>query len=258
MLTPAAKSRIPRTCAAALLALLLAVLSGCQDAGAPAALPPTATPQAFVLMSDLLKSPASQHQVVTTVGTLLVGPDGGVLVDAIVYDAQGMPQPLDTGTPQLWVGANARSHVQGKLRSAGKLEYASMIARAQLDGPGSYGPGGKYQYQLSNPTFEPLSAQETTIGDLLDQPAAYDNRLVRLVGGLLIRGTSSLLIDKIGSGGIPAPKARQLKLRTPIADQALVSRLKSAPGGAVHFGQAQVEGFWRNGMLTPFSFTVAT
>ena len=210
-------------------------------------------------MSDLLANSApARNAPVTTIGYLLIDQAGAILVDAVVFDANGTPQRLETGTTPVWLGTDARAHYQGALRAAGKLEYASVVARAQLNGPGSYGPGAQYRYQLTDLTLQPLAAQETTIAELIERPVAYENQLVRLVGGLLIRETSGLLVDKLGPGGIPAPKSRQLKLRTPIGDQAFLSRLKSAPGGAVHFGQIQIEGIWRNGTLTPLSISVAS
>jgi hypothetical protein len=80
--------------------------------------------------------------------------------------------------------------------------------------------------------------------------------MVRLVGGLLAREDSALLVDRLGAGGLPEPKARQLKLGSPLRDRVLHQRLAGAPGGAVRFGQVQVEGIWRAGILTPLSITV--
>jgi hypothetical protein len=233
------------------------MLSACQDAKAPVQLPPTATPMTFVVISDLLTtSQPADNRLVRTIGYVLADQAGAILVDAIVFGPAGKPQPLDTGTPPLWLGADARAQIHGLLRGAGNVEYASVVAQAHLIGPGSYGPNGQYRYQLTNPSLQPLAAQETTIDELLNQPAADESRFVRMVGGLLIRETSTLLVDKLGAGGIPDPKSRQIKVRTPINDPALLARLKSAPSGVVHFGQIQIEGLWRNGVLTPISITI--
>jgi len=236
----------------------LVALNACQDASTPAQMPPTATPATFVLIPDLLTAQPAVGRSVTTIGYVLADQAGAILVDTIVFDPAGKPQLLDNGSPPIWLGDHAPAELQGLLRNAGGLEYASVVARAHLVGPGSFGPNGRYHYRLAEPTLQPLAAQETTIDSLLNQPAAYESRFIRMVGGLLIRETSALLVDKLGAGGIPEPKSRQIKLRGQINDRAMLARLKGAPGGAVHFGQIQIEGVWRNGALTPVSITIIT
>jgi hypothetical protein len=240
-----------------LITSFVLVLSACQDASTPIQLPPTAAPLSYISIPDLIATtqPAGNRSI-TTIGYILADRTGAILVDAIIFDAGGKPQPLDTGTPPLWLGAQLPTQIQGLLRTAGDLEYASVVARAHLLGPGGYGPNGRYRYQLTDAILQPLAAQETTIDDLLNRSATYESRLIRMVGGLLIRETSALLVDKLGSGGIPEPKSRQIKLRAPINDQAVLTRLKSAPSGAVHFGQIQIEGLWHQGVLTPISITI--
>jgi hypothetical protein len=124
--------------------------------------------------------------------------------------------------------------------------------------PGAYGTAGDYRYQMIGPSIELIAAQETAIGDLLDHSASYKGRLVRLVGGLIARDNSALLVEQIGAGGLPAPKARQIKPRAPLQDRALLSRLKGVPAGAIHFGQVQVEGFWHDNTLIPLSIVLVT
>jgi hypothetical protein len=99
-----------------------------------------------------------------------------------------------------------------------------------------------------------MSPEETNIVTLLDNSAAYEGRLVRIAGGLLARDATALLVDRLSVGGLPAPGARQVKLRGPLRDQALLGRLQRTSNGAIHFGQVQVEGFWRSGQLTPLAF----
>ena len=156
-------------------------------------------------------------------------------------------------TRQIWLGSTVANDIGEALRTAGGTRYGIVVARGQLEGPGAYGPGGSYRYQMSGPHLQPLAPQETTVGALLDSAAAYEGRLVRIDGALLARSDSALLVDHLGSGGLPAPGARQIKLRGPLRDNALLGRLHAASGGAIHFGQVQVEGFWRGGALTPLS-----
>jgi len=61
------------------------------------------------------------------------------------------------------------------------------------------------------------------------------------------------LVERLGAGGIPEPDVRQVKLRGPLRDQALITHLKRAATNAIYFGQVQVEGFWHDGQLTPLA-----
>jgi hypothetical protein len=213
----------------------------------------------FTLMDSLVVGGApAGEQDITTVGYVLVDQAGAALVEAIVFDAAGTPQPLATETTPIWLGPDARAQVQQALRGPASAQYAAAIARGRLSGPGGFGPGGRYQYQLNQPALTPIVAEETTIADLLGRPAGYESRLVRLVGGLLVRDSSALLVDQLGAGGLPAPKAQQIKLRGPVRDQQLLARLKGAPNGAVRFGQIQIEGLWIGGTLAPLAITIVT
>jgi hypothetical protein len=128
----------------------------------------------------------------------------------------------------------------------------------RLEGPDAYGPSRSYHYQIIVPSIEAITAQETTIGDLLDHSASYENRLVRLFGSLIAHDSSALLVDKLGAGGLPLPKARQIKLHAPLQDRALLGQLNGVSGGAIRFGRVQVEGFWRAGVLIPLSIVLVT
>ncbi|HET9221854.1 MAG TPA: hypothetical protein VFO07_05085, partial [Roseiflexaceae bacterium] len=97
-----------------------------------------------------------------------------------------------------------------------------------------------------------------SIATLLDNAAAYEGRLVRVAGGLLARKDSALLVEQLGAGGLPAAATRQIKLRGGLQDVALLGRLKRTPNGTIHFGQVQVEGFWRGGQLAPLAILPIT
>jgi hypothetical protein len=243
----------------AVACLLALLLTACQNAAAPApSLPPTPTMIAFAPLDLLLKSGATPPQgEVTTAGYLVVSSAGVELVDGLSIAVDGTAQLLDN-TNQIWLGAGVETNIKAQLRAAGTLQFAPVRLHGRLEGPGAYGPNSSYRYQIIGPSIEVFAAQETTIGDLLDHSAGYENRLVRLVGSVIVHDSSALLVDQLGVGGLPMPKARQIKLRAPLQDRALLSRLKGVSGGVVRFGQVQVEGFWRAGVLIPLSIVLVT
>jgi hypothetical protein len=245
-----------RSVVACLLGMLLAT---CQNVAAPApSLPPTLTPIAFVPLDVLLKSDAAPPRgEVTTAGYLVVDSAGAALVDGLSFAVDGTPHLLDN-TNQMWLSAGIETKIKVQLRAAGGFQFAPVRAHGRLEGPGAYGPSSRYRYQIIGSSIEVIAAQETTIGDLLDHSADYENQLVRLVGSLIAHGSSALLVDQLGAGGLPMPKARQIKLRAPLQDRALLGRLKGVSGGAIRFGQVQVEGFWRAGVLIPLSIVLVT
>lgn len=243
-----------RSVVAGLLAMLLAA---CQNAAAPApSLPPMSTPMAFVPLDVLLKFAAPQGDVATA-GYLVVDSAGATLVDGLHFAADGTAHLLDNPN-QIWLGPGIETGIKAQLRSAGRLQFAPVRTHGPLEGPGAYGPSGRYRYQINGPSIEVIAAQETTIGDLLDHSASYENRLVRLIGSLIAGDSSALLVDQLGDRGLPMPKARQIKLHAPLQDRALLSRLKGVSGGAIRFGRVQVEGFWREGVLAPLSIVLVT
>lgn len=235
------------------LLAILALLSACDLASAPAP-PPSPTPLAFMLLADALAAGAPASGAPATVAGYLLADAAGVwLVDGLVFDAVGQARPLEPGAAPIWLGA-APPGVS--LRDAGSLRYAAVLVRGVIAGPGVYGPAGRYRYQVAAPNVTPLSPLETSLAELLAQPSAYEGRLVRLVGGLLVRDTAALLVDKLGAGGLPEQGAVQIKLRGGLRDPQLLAELRSAPSGVVRFGQVQIEGVVRGAVLVPLSISL--
>jgi hypothetical protein len=235
-----------------LFALLLLV--ACGEVSSPPELPPTPTPLAFIPIDDALglKLPASGANI-TTMGYIVVDEAGARLLSGLSFSAGATPQPLSGADRQIWLGADTVGTLGGLLQRAGAVQYAVVLASGHLNGPGAYGPAGSYRYQMTSPRLQRLAPEETSIATLLDKSTAYEGRLVRVVGGLLARADSTVLVEHLNAGGLPQPGTRQIKLRSPLRDKALLDRLKSTSNGAIHFGQVQVEGFWRSGALTPLS-----
>jgi hypothetical protein len=235
------------------LILLAILLAACGDIVTPPTLPPTPTPLTFTPLGELLgrNLPLAGAEI-TTVGYVVVDDAGARLLDGMSFSAGDTPEPL-SGAGQVWLGTEVVRSLGGLLQRAGGLRYAVAVARGRLEGPGVYGPNGGYRYQLNDPQVRTLTHEETSIARLLDSAAAYEGRLVRVAGGLLARKDSALLVEQLGAGGLPAAGTRQIKLRGELQDAALLGRLKRTPNGAIHFGQVQVEGFWRDGQLAPLA-----
>ena len=238
--------------------LLVLIIAACQNAAAPAPiLPSTPTPIAFAPLDVLLKSAAPSQSDVTTTGYLVVDSAGATLVDGLSFTADGKAQLLDNPN-QIWLGPEIETSIKAQLRVAGARQFAPVRVHGRLEGPGAYSPSRGYRYQMTSLSIEVIATHETTISDLLDHSAGYENRLVRLVGSLIASESSALLVDQLGAGGLPMPKARQIKLPAPLHDRALLDRLKGLSGGAIRFGRVQVEGFWRAGVLMPLSIILVT
>jgi hypothetical protein len=236
-----------------LFALLLLMACG-EIAAPPPEYPPTPTPLTFTPLGDLLgRNLPVQGADITTVGYIVVNDAGARLLDGLSFSSGATPQSLSSAAGQVWLGADVVRSLGGLLQRAGDIRYAVVLARGRMEGPGVYGPDGSFRYRMNDPLLQTLIPEETSIAMLIDGSAAYEGRLVRVAGGLLARANASLLVERLGAGGLPAPGVRQIKLRGPLRDQALLGRLKRTSNGAIHFGQVQVEGFWRGGQLTPLA-----
>jgi hypothetical protein len=235
-----------------LFALLLLV--ACGEVSSSPELPLTPTPLAFMPIDDALAlNLPSSGASITTIGYVVVDEAGARLLGGLSFSAGATPQPLSGADRQIWLGADSMEALGGLLQRAGAVQYAVVLASGRLNGPGAYGPAGSYRYQMTSPRLQRLAPEETSITTLLDNSLAYEGRLVRVAGGLLARADSTVLVERLSAGGLPEPGTRQIKLRSSLPDKALLDRLKRTSNGAIHFGQVQVEGFWRSGALTPLS-----
>jgi hypothetical protein len=185
---------------------------------------------------------------VTTLGYVLVGESGAVLVGSASF-AGAQPQPLGSLADVIWCGDAATLPVIGVLSGSGNVRSAIVIARGILSAPGSYGPGGIYRRELRDATLTVMVPEETSVANLQDNTGYYEGRVVRINGGMITRDASAVLVDRLGSGGVPQPAARQVKLRWSADDTALLMQLNIAPSGNLRYGQVQIEGYWHTGTL---------
>ncbi len=193
----------------------------------------------------------------TAAGYLLRDSAGFRLVGGLSFSAGADPTPIDPPVQQAWIDASAAdAALSAGMQPAGDTSYMAVLVTGMFEGPGSYGPGGIVAYYVRDPAIVPLSWQETTIALLVATPDRFEPVPVRVTGALVASASEALLVEAIGPGGLPVPSARQVKLRAPVRDTALLAMLTAAPGGAVRYGKVQIEGVWRNGELVPLSIRI--
>ncbi|HMQ32060.1 MAG TPA: hypothetical protein PKD53_15130 [Chloroflexaceae bacterium] len=216
--------------------------------GGPAAPAPAAPPAPTVpTIGELLAAPAPGP--VEAVGYLFSSPGGALLVEALRLAGAGAPAPLDSAG--IWLG-EAPPLPPDALTRAGEVSYAVVAAAGRLEGPGQYGPGGRYSYSLAEPVIEARPPRDLTIPLLLGNSALYEGQAVRVRGQLLASPGTALLIESLGPGGVPDASALQVKLAAIPADPALAT-LQRSGDGRVTYGPVEVVGVWRAGRLYPLS-----
>ena len=224
---------------------LLILLVACTEQATvvPSPLPLPTLP----LVAEVLAAPTPGQR--TVVGILLVTPEGSVLADQIQL---GAAEPLPLNGQALWLG------VTPALPRASPSAPDGLIVEAsgKLVGPGAYGPDGRYRYALEQTTLVPRTVRDLSIALLLANSALYEGQPVRVQGELLTSPDSALLVEQLGSGGVPAAGALQVKLAAPPRDPALAAGLHTSVNGRTSFGPIELMGFWRGGKLFPLSATL--
>ncbi len=226
-----------------MICTFLAILAAC--GGAPAATPvPTPT---FIPLDGALGAPRPSLPIGAY---LLIDAGGARLVAGLSFSSGATPMPVDPPARQVWLDPDsAIDDLAARAQPAGDSRYMAVAVTGALEGPGSFGPGGAFGYRMRPQTIVPLPWQETTVALLAATPSS--GQAVRVTGALIASANEAVLVEALGLGGAPAPRARQVKLRAPLRDADIVSSLTVAPGGAVRYGIVYVEGIWRDGALVP-------
>ncbi|MDW8231172.1 MAG: hypothetical protein RMJ54_00165 [Roseiflexaceae bacterium] len=221
----------------------LAILASCGDTPAsPSAPTPTFLPLDAALGALRTSSPISAY--------LLIDASGARLVAGLSFSSGATPTPADLPVRHVWLDpGEVIDDLAARAQPAGAVRYLAVAVTGDLEGPGAFGPNGAFGYRMRLRTITPLPWQETTVALLATTPAV--GQAVRVTGGLIASQNEAILAEALGPGGAPAPQTRQVKLRTPLRDAALLSRLTTTPGSAVRYGMVQVEGIWRDGVLVP-------
>lgn len=237
-----------RRCVLAVLMLLTACTGILSQPDPPA----SSAPELLTVRQLLSSAPPSGPVVV--IGYLYADPAGAILVDGLSFSGSSRPQPVVTdAAQQIWLGKAIDAALDADLQRSDGIGYEIVQAHGELDGPGSFGPSGTHRYQLTSTDLTARSAEELTIAALLADTASYENEVVRIEGDLVASSDSAILVEAVGVGGVPDSNSLQIKLLSPIRDQALLQSLSSLPGTPVRFGPVQIVGLWQRGTLHPFA-----
>lgn len=233
----------------AALLVTLWLLAGCASPTAPPS-PAPPGPPAVLPLDEALRAMPNAPRNVTVAGYLFIDSRGPRLVAGVSFSEGATPAPLPPESEQVWVNPEEIGNMAGSLREMGGASLALVIASGRLAGPGSYGFGGLYRFRLEDQQLQVVAPLEATVAGLIDSPATYAGRLVRVNGAILVQQHGALLVERLSAGGVPEPGARQVKLRLPHRDPALLGKLQTLPGREIRFGRVQIEGFWSGRTLT--------
>lgn len=188
------------------------------------------------------------------IGYLYMSPKGQWIVDRLSQaPGTGGPAPPDDAA-RIWIDSLPDLPADPPPEHSGQASYIAVRFRGKLEGPGQFGPAAE-TYQLTDPQLETLSVRDLSIPLLLSNSGLYENQVLRLHGQLLTSQSSTLLVERLGAGGIPASTALQAKIAGPIADTPLLEQLTSTANGTIHYGPVTIIGVWRIGMLYPLLIT---
>ncbi len=217
----------------------------------PIAATPPALPVPTALTFTQLEALPVQGNV-STLGYLLITTEGAILAPAAGFSA-ATPVALGALAEQIWCGDGSTLAIEGALATTGGVRYGVVLATGTLDTAEGYGPAAVYSRQLRNIQVHVVNPTETTIVALRENTGFYNQRVVRIVGWILLSSGSSVLVDTIGQGGVPQPGAVSLKLRYITRDPGLEATLQMTSNGAVRYGQVQIEGYMQAGTLVPLA-----
>ena len=196
------------------------------------------------LLAELLPGPPAYSQPM--VAFFYRDEQGARLVSHISVSSE-RPLPLDPPAQQVWLGG-LDPPPELSIREVNGVQYGLVIAQGIWQSAGNYGPGGAWLYTIETPSLQPFNLVEVELKQLLADNR-YEGQVVTTRAALLVSSSTSLLVDLIGPGGVPAANAYQIKLRNGDRDQAALARLQVS--GAVRYGYVEVIGLWKRGQLEP-------
>ncbi|ABX06887.1 MAG TPA: hypothetical protein DEF47_12045 [Herpetosiphon sp.] len=108
----------------------------------------------------------------------------------------------------------------------------------------------------SSAEFEPISVKvveptSISLGELNQNLAVYNNQVVRLNGTLLLKDQAALLVEEVGSGGVPTANAAQITVEQIPSQSPIIQQLPNQQGN-IRYGQLTIIGMLRGKTLYVF------
>lgn len=207
------------------LMLLTLVLSSCGASAPP--LPPVATNQAnqILLLNEL--DGIGANSTITILAPALISQSNTILAGSLELGAEPIAYQ-----PVLAIPAQT-------------LAITSNIAVLRINGV------------LKSPTeFEPITVKpieptNISLGELNQNLAVYNNQVLRLNGTLLLKDQAALLVEEVGSGGVPTANAAQITVEQIPNQSPLIQQLPNQQGN-IRYGQLSLVGMLRGKTLHVF------
>lgn len=228
--------------------VVILFLSGCGGS------PPTPTPvptleppeaPALLALPALTDAPEQwSGRAMTLIAPLVRSADNRRL--GIAVNESATAEVGNDARTTLWLAQPLPATITDRLKEGLNI----LKLRGRLSPPGAYGTDARYLYQFSVESAGILQPEQTTLTNLADNPRALNAILIEIEGTLLATTDGALMTTSVTAGGVPAPGARQIKLRNPPPPQ-LLARLHQS--GGVRYGIVTILGWWQDSRLTPFT-----
>ena len=222
-----------------IVGLLLVLMVGCGGSTPPTVAPTDENtplrPLAEIWRGDY------DGATVNVLAPVLRRSNGQVLVPALsVVGAEPTPL-LDTPASAIVLGGDPLIG----LTDAGATAYGVVNVRGTVQ----VGADGVRQIQpTSSKVLVPTSI---TLAALQRDSSVYQGQVVAISGTLIIKADAALLVEAVGSGGVPSATAVQIKIVQPFNDAALVAALPNT-SGTIRYGEATLTGIWQGNALVVF------
>ncbi len=108
----------------------------------------------------------------------------------------------------------------------------------------------------SNTEFEPITVKpieptNMSLGELNQNLAVYNNQVLRVYGTLLLKDQAALLVEEVGSGGVPTANAAQITIEQIPNQSPLIQQLPNQQGN-IRYGPLTLVGMLRGKTLHVF------
>ncbi|WP_110513292.1 hypothetical protein [Herpetosiphon llansteffanensis] len=207
------------------LLVLTLGLSSCGASAPP--LPPVAPNQAnqILLLNEL--DGIGANSTITILAPALISESNTILAGALEPGAEPIAYQ-----PVLSIPAQT-------------LAITSNIAVLRINGV------LKSPTELEPITVKPIEPTNISLGELNQNLAVYNNQVLRLNGTLLLKDQAALLVEEVGSGGVPTANAAQITVAQIPSQSPLIQQLPNQQGN-IRYGPISLVGMLRGKTLHVF------